>query len=260
MRQRLFELKGYLSHWLNKTDQFSIQGPFLSELYRNLRHFLEENRFGNPEIEAKRRLLLANHKTIEVLDFGAGSKKVNHRERKISAITKYSTSGPKFCQIYQFFAAQTNANLVIELGTCMGLSAMYLSKVTKGQIYSFEGSPEIGKVAYETWGDSEINLVTGKISDTLPDFLHDQQMIDFALIDANHTYEGTLENFELILPKLGKKSIVAIADIHWSKGMEKAWKEICQRPEIKISLDFYEAGILFFDSPNQNSEHLILTI
>ena len=40
--------------------------------------------------------------------------------------------------------------------------------------------------------------------------------------------------------------MVILDDIHWSKEMNQAWKTIKARPEISISIDLFEAGVLFF--------------
>ncbi|MHA7129986.1 O-methyltransferase [Algoriphagus namhaensis] len=212
------------------------------------------------DIEAYRRDLLRSKEKIKVLDLGAGSKRVNQSVRKISDVTKYSTSGRKFAQIYQYFCSLTPAEKVVELGTCMGISTRYLARVTKGRLYTFEGSSEIQRVAMSGTENSPISFILGDFEDTLPKFLKENSSIDFALIDANHTFVGTISSFSHLLPRLHDRSIVAIGDIHWSEEMEQAWKEIRKHPRVRISLDFYEAGILFFDSPLDDKQDLILSI
>jgi predicted O-methyltransferase YrrM len=143
------------------------------------------------------------------------------------------------------------------LGTCMGISGRYLSKVTLGQLHTFEGSKEIARVANPIQGFDNLNIVVGELSKTLPNVLAKLEKVDFALIDATHTYESTLSYFEQILSKTHPKSIIAIGDIHWSREMENAWKKIKSRPEVRISLDFYECGILFLDYPGEKTEYVL---
>jgi len=58
----------------------------------------------------------------------------------------------------------------------------------------------------------------------------------------------------LILPHVGKESIIILDDIYWSAGMTRAWKEIIREPRISLSIDLYRMGILFFtpDLSKQN--------
>lgn len=190
-------------------------------------------------------------------DFGAGSKRVNTSRRKVADITKFSTSSRKFAQLYQFFTSLTPAETVLELGTCMGISSRYLSKVTKGRLFTFEGSEEIARIAQPSKGFSNLEIILGELNKTLPETLGKIEKIDFVLIDATHTYEGTIQYFDQILTKIHSKSIVAIGDIHWSKEMEKAWKEINQRQEVRLSLDFYECGIVFFEYPGAKTAYVL---
>jgi hypothetical protein len=39
--------------------------------------------------------------------------------------------------------------------------------------------------------------------------------------------------------------------------MQSAWNEIIEFPEVRLSLDFYEVGILFFEFPG-DKEHWVL--
>lgn len=254
-----FSIRAFLDYWLEKEDQFSQQSPLVFDLYSKLLRFLKENEKGNPEIEKFRKALLKDHTEIQVLDLGAGSKKVPQARRPISQITRYSTSSIKFAQLYQHFCSLTPAENVLEFGTCMGISTRYLSEKTTGRLYTFEGSEEIQKVAQRHPVPIKTEFILGPIEKTLPLVLEAIPRVDFALIDANHTYEGTIQTFNSLISKLHSGTIVAIGDIHWTPEMEKAWNEIKSHPEVKLTIDFFECGILFFSFPGEKY-HLVLDI
>ena len=259
MKDYFFQIRTRLIYWLQKEDKYSQQSPLIFEIYSKMIQFLEENKKGNHEVEQFRKSLLKDDHTIEVLDLGAGSKKNLHSARTISSITRYSTSGVKFAQLYQYFCGLTPAQNVLELGTCVGISTRYLCEKTKGTLFTFEGSSEIQKVAQRPPSPSRTEFVLGPIEKTLPKLLSSISSVDFALIDANHTYEGTIHTFMTLLPKLRQGSILAIGDIHWSPAMEKAWREIKAHPSVRLTFDFYECGVLFFNFSGQKS-HLILEV
>jgi len=255
--KRIFPLFAYFKYWLKKEDGYSIQSPSIFKIYQDLNSYIKTSHSSIEEIEFYRATLLSSTKAIEVLDLGAGSKKINTKKRKISDITRYSTSPKKFALLYQFFCQLTPAETVVELGTCMGITTRYLSKKTKGKLYTFEGSGEIQNEAIPPSNYSNVQFVLGDISESLPDFLSSIENIDFALIDANHTYEGTLHYFNSILEKVNDTTIVAIGDIHWSIGMEKAWTEIRSNPRVKLSIDFFECGVIFFESSFEKTEYIL---
>lgn len=259
MRNWLFSVHSFLFYWLNKEDRYSQQSNFVFQVYFNLILFLKKHKKGNPEIEEFRKTLLKDQTEIKVLDLGAGSKKVPQAFRKISKITRYSTSGPKFAQLYHYFCSLTPADYVLELGTCVGISTRYLSSSTKGKLFTFEGSEEIQKVAQRRPVPQRTEFILGPIDQTLDEVLENIPAVDFALIDANHTYHGTIRTFNTLLQKVHSGSIIAIGDIHWSREMHLAWDEIKAHPKVKLSMDFYEAGILFFDFPGEKTD-LILDI
>ncbi|WP_338221582.1 O-methyltransferase [Algoriphagus sp. oki45] len=222
-------------------------------------NYLKENQDGNLPIEKIRSTLLNNTNQIQVLDLGAGSKKVPNPSREIRKITQYSTSSTKFCLVYQYFCNLTSSQTVIELGTCMGISTRYLAEVTKGRLFTFEGSPEILNAARFQPFPQQVQAILGPIESNLEPLLSQLEAVDFALIDANHTYSGTITYFNWLLPKFKKESICILGDIHWSSEMEAVWEEIKSHPKVKLSLDFYECGILFFDYPGEKT-HRILSL
>ena len=42
-------------------------------------------------------------------------------------------------------------------------------------------------------------------------------------------------------------SFIIFDDINWSEEMKEAWKEIIKHPSVRISIDVYMMGIVFFN-------------
>ncbi|MCU0401784.1 MAG: class I SAM-dependent methyltransferase [Algoriphagus sp.] len=249
----------YLNYWLQKEDLYSQQSTFVFSIYAQLTKYLRSSIDFNSDIEDFRKRLLVNQERLAIQDFGAGSKRVNDQLRPVSKVTRYSTSSSKFATLYQYFCKLTPAEYVIELGTCVGISTRYLSKVTVGNLWTIEGSEALWRVAQANPRPEKTKFVLGEISYALPPIIKRLPRLDFALIDANHTYEGTMTSFHSCLEKINPKSILIIGDIHWSKEMECAWTEIKEHPAVKLTFDFFECGVLFFEYSGSKT-HLILDI
>jgi predicted O-methyltransferase YrrM len=255
LKRYLYPVYSSIVYWLKKEDKYSLQGPFISELYKNLQSFLIHSRKKDLELEGFREKLLKDEEILEIEDLGAGSKKLKKNKfRKTANITKYSTTGRKFSQIYQFFCSLTPAKHVLELGTCVGINTKYLEKVTEGELFTMEGAGALWRKARENQPGKNTHFLLGNIKDLLPKHISQKDEVDFVLIDATHNYQGTVSYFNTLLPYLHQGSIVIIADIHWSGEMERAWSEIKKSQAISISIDLYECGILFFrkDLPKTN--------
>jgi hypothetical protein len=65
-------------------------------------------------------------------------------------------------------------------------------------------------------------------------------------IDGNHRLEPVMEYFHFFLERVASQSAIILHDIHWSSEMKKAWTLIRQHPKVKMSIDIFSAGLVFF--------------
>ncbi|MCM4161737.1 class I SAM-dependent methyltransferase [Antarcticibacterium flavum] len=86
-----------------------------------------------------------------------------------------------------------------------------------------------------------------------------QPTTDLIYFDGNHSKEATLKYFEQLLPLAHNDSVFIFDDIHWSKGMEEAWAEIKGHPRVRVSIDSFFWGIVFFRK-EQEKEHFIIRL
>ncbi len=205
--------------------------------------------------------MLENETTIEIEDLGAGS----HHHRgpiTIAQIAKASLSSARLSNLYERICNYNDSRYIVELGTSMGINTLYLGKNDITRVFTFEGSRTLINIAlahFEYFDKKNIKLIEGNIDKTLPQFLQGTEKINFVLMDANHRYEPTIRYFNQLVRRLNEKSIVVIDDIHWSEGMEKAWKELHRHELVYGSIDLYRCGILFFD-PALNKQHFMLSL
>ncbi|WP_324721913.1 O-methyltransferase [Salinimicrobium sp. HB62] len=82
---------------------------------------------------------------------------------------------------------------------------------------------------------------------------------DLVYIDGNHQKEATLSYFEKLLPTIHNDSVIIFDDIHWSKGMEEAWEEIKAHPKVRVSIDTFHWGLVFFRR-EQEKEHFVIRV
>ncbi|NJW53676.1 O-methyltransferase [Salinimicrobium oceani] len=78
-------------------------------------------------------------------------------------------------------------------------------------------------------------------------------------IDGNHQKEATLSYFEKLLPTVHNDSVMIFDDIHWSAGMEEAWEEIKAHPEVRVTIDTFQWGLVFFRR-EQEKEHFVMRV
>ena len=250
----------YFKYWLNAVEEHSLHSPFVYELYTQV----IKSEFPDPEferIEKVREALLNDSSSIRINDLGAGSKILRGNQRTISQIAKTSVSSAKLSKLLYRLIRQQEAKEVVELGTSLGINTLYMYLANEQiKLTTFEGDENIAKIAedsFNKFGKNNIQLSTGELEKTLSQYLAFSSKIDFAFIDANHTFESTVRYFNKLAKKSHDESLFVIADIHWSYGMERAWNEIKKSPYVTLTIDLFEAGLVFF-KPDITRQHYIL--
>ncbi|WP_081212355.1 O-methyltransferase [Salegentibacter sediminis] len=84
-----------------------------------------------------------------------------------------------------------------------------------------------------------------------------QTTFDLIYFDGHHTKEATLKYFELLLPTAHNDSVFIFDDIHWSAGMEEAWEIIKKHPEVRVSIDTFHLGLIFFRKEQAKQDFII---
>jgi predicted O-methyltransferase YrrM len=112
-----------------------------------------------------------------------------------------------------------------------------------------EGSESIAEYAekhFQKAGLQKTSLVRGNFDDKLDGVLEKLETIDMAFIDGNHRKAPTLDYFNKIMRKTNEYSCIIFDDIHWSPEMEEAWGEIKKDDRVKLSIDLFFVGLVFF--------------
>lgn len=218
----------------------------------------DESRY--EEIERLRRALLADHTILHIHDLGAGSKHGAHSERKVRNIARQSLSSASFQALYDRAIEYFGARQIVELGTSLGITTLYLAQGNGRTITTFEGAEAIADLAQQQFRQLDrdnIALIRGNIDEQLPHVITALSPIDFAFIDANHREEPTLRYFRMLLTKAHPSTVMVFDDIHDTPEMERAWRQIQRHPAVTATADLFRCGFVFFN-PALNNQHVIL--
>lgn len=258
----------FLGHRLTawNTTGEGIHSPYLFQLVRFVLRD-ENSYYCFADIERRRELLLACEDTLDVVDYGsAGSKEGTHVKRRVCDIAKTHLESARVGQvlfrILNFMGEEQKRPLeILELGTSLGVTTAYLASAdSRNRVVTMEGSEAVLKVAQGVWRALRLENIewqVGNIDDTL--YKYARERVDFAYVDANHTYEATMRYTDYLLDRMAEKGIIAIDDIHYSEEMERAWKELKQDPRVTTTMDVYHMGLIFVD-PHYLKRHYKIRI
>ena len=259
---KLFQIKSYFNHWLNAVDAHSIHSPFFFDFYNKVIKKENQNAPDFAAIEELRHKLLVNTTEVTINNLGAKSTHFKKDSRTLSRIAETSLSPATYCRLYHRIIHYIEATHILELGTSMGMTTLYLAQKKNAHVTTFEGNPSMINVAlthFEYFNTKNIELVEGNLDAELSNYLLKPAKIDFVLMDANHRFEPTMRYFNLLSRRMADKGVIVIDDIYYSEEMNRAWKELSNHQLVYGSLDLFRCGILFFD-PALNRQHYIWSV
>ena len=259
-------LKSYLNFIWNSKNEHGVHSPFVFDLVTKC--FYDKTKFSEYTVlKQYRNSLLANKNTIEVTDFGAGSRVFKSNIRQIAQIAQTAGISPKRAKLLFRIVNYFQPESILEIGTSLGLATSALSLGNaSSKLITLEGCPNTMAVAEKMFQVSSfklpsnnINFITTEFSSYLKNFQLPASSFQLIYFDGNHSQKATLEYFELLLPTITNTSVWIFDDIHWSAEMENAWEIIKKHPKVKVTIDTFQWGIVFFRA-EQEKEHFVIRV
>jgi predicted O-methyltransferase YrrM len=253
-------LKSYLNFLWNSKNQHGVHSPFVFDLVTKC--FYDKQQY--PEystLKSYRKSLLQNTNTIEVTDFGAGSRVFKSNIRAINQIAKTagitSNRAELLFRITHYFQPST----ILEIGTSLGLATSALALGNpKAKITTLEGCGNTlaqCQLQLQKFNINNVDYVNTEFSSFLKNLQPTTYNLQLIYFDGNHSKAATLSYFELLLPTITNETVWIFDDIHWSKDMEKAWEIIKNHPKVSVTIDTFQWGMVFFRA-EQEKEHFVI--
>ncbi|MDR1719331.1 MAG: class I SAM-dependent methyltransferase [Dysgonamonadaceae bacterium] len=213
-------------------------------------------------IETIRTAAESDETPVEIVDFGAGDpdsmrtedEMTNGLQQTVSCAQIANGSKPPIWGLLLYnLVKYFKPNLIVELGTCIGISAAYQATAQKfndkGVLYTIEGSNNIAAIARKNFAELGLEHVTsccGKFADVLPGIFETaNHRIDYVFIDGHHEEKATIAYFYSFLPHLSAEALLVFDDIAWSQGMKSAWKTIKSDPHVTMAIDMKTIGLCY---------------
>ena len=258
-----FRVAAYLRYFVISGHRrgHGIHSPFIfalvSKLFRN-----KSDKDIVMYIEKLRKRMVSDTRVIIKHDLGAGSfRKSSDKRVKVSEIARYSSVPRKYGIVLSAMAEEFGKPYMLELGTSLGLSAMYMALSSPdSMLHTIEGCGETAKIAegnFEMARIRNIKLHKGTFDEKLPEILESFKAPGLVFIDGNHRREPLLRYFAMIAEKSDNNTVVIVDDIRMSHEMHQAWKEIKGHSGVSVTIDICRMGIAFFKR-GINSNHFIV--
>lgn len=243
-----FKIKSYILFLLKSTNKHGVHSPFVYNLVTKCFNLKTDNK--KILVFNKIKQYFKNDESIiNVTDYGKGSKIFKSNYRKISEIAKFAGISNQKAFLLIRLIEYFNSKSILELGTSVGISSAAISLGnSKATITTLEGCGNTAieaKKMFELFNFNNINLITGEFRNTLKPILN-KNTFDLIYFDGNHQKESTLNYFNQCIEGIHNNTVFIFDDINWSNEMNEAWGEIKNHPKVKVTIDVYFWGIVFF--------------
>lgn len=255
-------IKSYITFLWKSKNEHAVHSPFVFSLITKCFY----DRKSKPEysiLKNYRNLLLENKNQIEVTDFGAGSKIFKSNTREISKIAKTAGISPKRAKLLFRVVNYFQPDAILEIGTSLGLATSALALGNpNASITTLEGCGETAnqcQLQLQKFNINTVKSIVTEFSTYFKTINHKPEAINLIYFDGNHSKKATLDYFECLLPTITNDCVWIFDDIHWSTEMEEAWENIKKHPKVKVTIDTFQWGFVFFRK-EQEKEHFIIRV
>lgn len=256
-----FKISTYLSFLLKSSNQHGVHSPFVYDLITKC-FYKKTNPIKIELFKTIKNSLKNNHSTIEVSDFGKGSRVFKSNIRKVADIVTVAGISTKKALLLIRLIEYFNPKTILEIGTSVGLGCCALSIGNpKSNIQTLEGCKNTAQIAQKVVDKFQlenIKLTIGNFQNTLHQITKNTNF-DVIYFDGNHQKEATLNYFNLCLKTIHNNSIFIFDDIYWNPEMLETWEIIKQHPKVTVTINTYFWGIVFFRN-EQLKQHFTIRI
>jgi len=242
---------GYIKHSRKVQSKYRIHSPFVFHFYDKILKN-GENHIEYRIVNRLRKELVILSRFIKRKDMGARSRDYLSDQRfvRVRDVVRRSSVSVRKGEFLFRLTQNCNPATILELGTSFGISTMYFALAApQSRIITIEGCIDSAKVArenFERGGLHNISILMGPFDDMLGPAIEQITTPDIVFFDGNHKKEPTLRYFNICLQHIHPGTVFIFDDIHWSEEMGEAWDIIRSNPKVKVTIDLYYLGIVFF--------------
>ena len=235
---------------INKTYRFffcrggyGVHSPFVFDLITNV----IEDKYGYYCYE---KLSIARKQLIH----DSSKIKCNNRSYTVNEVLWKFCFSKHESQLLFRLANHFQLSSIYLIGCDLGLAPLYLTSWSGAtQCVIFEPKPESASVAQKII--DKYSTASVEIRNTFnPEDAKNSELIVWGKLFCNicddersNYITFSIETFNQLLTFINNNSIMVISGINASKKNKDTWKNVCAAPEVTVTIDLYNLGIVFFN-------------
>ena len=250
-KNQIWLAKSYLTYLTKAKTRYKVHSPFVFDLVEKV--LKDKTEYPDyHKIENYKQKIAKSKTVIETVDFGSRAENRPYATSmvKIGQLVKQRSQRKKQARMLYRLARYYKPQTILEFGTAAGFSTAYIkAPLPDSKMITMEGCASLADVAsgnLKHLGINHVDISVGHFDTLLPGVLKKLKLLDFVFFDGNHRKEPTLDYFNRCYPHAHENTLFIFDDIHWSPGMEKAWETIKKDERVRITVDLFWFGLVFF--------------
>ncbi len=250
----------YIKYKLKSKGKHQIHSPFVFEFVTKCLKIKKNDSLKLQEKQLKS-IYKKNQTSIEIADFGVGSKKLTNK-RRISSIYKTAASKGIYADLLFQLVSYYKCKNGLELGTSLGIGTFNLSKGNDFcEVITIDACKNTQEIAQKNLNKIGLNNVTF-INSEFKNYIKaidKETKFDLIFVDGHHDGVALKSYLNLLDEFSHDETIFILDDIRWSEGMFAAWNEIIENKKYNLTLDLFRMGIIW-KRQHQAKEHFVIKI
>jgi len=140
---------------------------------------------------------------------------------------------------------------ILQVGVKSGLSTLYLTSHRKDiQCIALEDTVQFGAIAkhvFEKGARNPIDLRIGEYKDLAQQAFADIPKVDFIFFNTFSKQYDNIWLFNESLSYVYDGTVFVFDEIKANRKMRDFWKEVCNHPDVTVTIDLFSLGIVFFN-------------
>ena len=238
----------YLSYYFASHTKYQIHAPFV---YEFLTQIFEDDRFYHAMgvIENYRRNLLGNGSQI-ITKTG-----VTTTNQLVKTLAISPKAGAILFKSVHFYKPTT----LLEIGNSLGISTLYQA-TPNSQVPMITLMPDTSLATathnyFKQLGTRNISILTGPIQANLSTAIQQLKTIDYLFLNGFWGIINTFNYFETCLEQMPSNAVFVFKSPYASKATQEFWEKAKKHQKVRLSIDIYDLGFLFFRSEQKQVAH-----
>lgn len=199
------------------------------------------------QVDGLRRRLRQSGETVEVVDYGAGTRGGTRPPvRAVAEVYRRAATGPAWGRFLFGLARGLRPRRVLELGTNLGVGAAHLAAALSlneaeggpaGRLVTLEGAPALAALARGHLADlghaDRAEVVVGPFAETLPGVASGggpsadaDTGFDLVFVDGHHEPAAALGYLGTVWDALAPGAVVVLDDVEPGRPVRRAWRRL----------------------------------